>query len=223
MRKLLSSLLLLSCGLLAAQEKYNAIVLEDTETFTLSSATSGNLQVVRSVRVFNDAGLAEAVFEEYTDQFRSLSSFKGTLEREGAKPLKIKKEDLVMVSVASGLAEDGCVNGYRPNASYPFTVTYEYTMTYRKGIATFPSFLPVSTEKVKLEKGSYTLQVPSGTTVKTVYSKVGEPGKEEGKADTYRWDVPVFEGFTYEMLMPSWREIVPYLFSSPAARAPGKT
>ena len=216
MRKHLSSLLLLSCGLLAAQEKYNAIVLEDTETFTLSSATSGNLQVVRSVRVFNDAGLAEAVFEEYTDQFRSLSSFKGTLEREGAKPLKIKKEDLVMVSVASGLAEDGFVNGYRPNASYPFTVTYEYTMTYRKGIATFPSFLPVSTEKVKLEKGSYTLQVPSGTTVKTVYSKVGEPGKEEGKADTYRWDVPVFEGFTYEMLMPSWREIVPYLFSSPA-------
>lgn len=135
MRRFLTSLLLLSCGLLAAQEKYNAIVLEDTETFTLSSATSGSLQVVRSVRVFNESGLEEAVFHEYTDQFRSLSSFKGTLEREGTKPLKIKKEDLVMVSVASGLAEDGFVNGYQPNASYPFTVTYEYTMTYRKGVA----------------------------------------------------------------------------------------
>ena len=216
MRKALTTLLLLSCGLLAAQEKYNAIVLEDTETFTMSSATSGSLQVVRSVRVFNDSGLEEAVFQEYTDQFHSLSSFKGTLERDGAKPLKIKKEDLVMVSVASGLAEDGFVNGYQPNATYPFTVTYEYTMTYKKGIASFPTFLPVSEEKVKLEKGSYTLQVPSGTAVKTVYSKAGELRKEEGKADIYRWEIPVFEGFTDEMLMPSWREIVPYVFACPA-------
>ena len=216
MRKVLTTLLLLSCGLLAAQEKYNAIVLEDTETFTMSSATSGSLQVVRSVRVFNDSGLEEAVFHEYTDQFHSLSSFKGTLERDGAKPLKIKKEDLVMVSVASGLAEDGFVIGYQPNATYPFTVTYEYTMTYKKGIASFPTFLPVNEEKVKLEKGSYTLQVPSGTAVKTVYSKAGELCKEEGKADTYRWEVPVFEGFTDEMLMPSWREIVPYVFACPA-------
>ena len=216
MRKVLTTLLLLSCGLLAAQEKYNAIVLEDTETFTMSSATSGSLQVVRSVRVFNDSGLEEAVFHEYTDQFHSLSSFKGTLERDGAKPLKIKKEDLVMVSVASGLAEDGFVIGYQPNATYPFTVTYEYTMTYKKGIASFPTFLPVNEEKVKLEKGSYTLQVPSGTAVKTVYSKAGELCKEEGKADTYCWEVPVFEGFTDEMLMPSWREIVPYVFACPA-------
>ena len=216
MRKVLTTLLLLSCGMLAAQEKYNAIVLEDTETFTMSSATSGSLQVVRSVRVFNDSGLEEAVFHEYTDQFHSLSSFKGTLERDGAKPLKIKKEDLVMVSVASGLAEDGFVIGYQPNATYPFTVTYEYTMTYKKGIASFPTFLPVNEEKVKLEKGSYTLQVPSGTAVKTVYSKAGELRKEEGKADTYCWEVPVFEGFTDEMLMPSWREIVPYVFACPA-------
>ena len=216
MRKLLTALLLLSCGLLAAQEKYNAIVLEDTETFAMSSATSGTLTVVRSVRVFNDAGLEEAVFEEYTDQFRTLSSFKGTLEREGAKPLKIKKDDLVMVSVASGLAEDGFVHGYEPNASYPFTVTYEYTITYRKGIASIPTYFPVSAEKVKLEKGSYTIQVPSGTAVKTVFSKVGDPVKKAEKVDTYSWEVPVFEGYTDEMLMPSWREIVPYVFACPA-------
>ena len=220
MRKILTALLLLSSGLLAAQEKYNAIVLEDTETFAMSSATSGTLTVVRSVRVFNDAGLEEAVFEEYTDQFRSLSSFKGTLEREGAKPLKIKKEDLVTVSVASGLAEDGFINGYQPSASYPFTVTYEYTINYRKGIASFPTYFPVSAEKVKLEKGSYTLRVVPGTPVNTVCSKVGEcrekAGRTKAEGQIYEWEVPVFEGFTDEMLMPSWREIVPYIFACPA-------
>lgn len=218
MRTLLTSALLLGTILLSAQEKekYNAIVLDDTESFTMSSATSGSLQVVRSVRVFNDAGLEEAVFQEYTDQFRSLSSFKGTVERDGSKPLKIKKDDLVMVSVASGLAEDGFLHGYKPTASYPFTVTYEYTMTWRKGIASFPTFFPVTSEKVKLEKASYTLQVPSGTPVKTVYSKVGDVRKEEGKADVYRWVVPVFEGYTEEILMPSWREIVPYVFACPS-------
>ena len=144
MRYRLPAFLLLWCGLLSAQEKYNAIVLEDVETFTMSSATSGSLEVRRSVRVFNDAGLEDAVFQEYTDQFHAISSFKGTVEKEGGKPVKIKKEDLVMVSIASGLAEDGFVNGYQPTASYPFTVTYEYSMSFRKGFASFPVFFPVS-------------------------------------------------------------------------------
>ena len=207
--------LLLWAGLLSAQEKYNAIVLEDVETFSMSSPTSANLEVRRSVRVFNDAGLEDAIFQEYTDQFRSISSFKGSVEKEGGKPLKLKKEDLVQVSLASGLAEDGFINGYKPTASYPFTVTYEYTLSYRKGFASFPAFFPVSGEKVKVEKASYTIQVPSGTRINTISGKAGEVRKETGKNDTYRWDIPVFEGYADEAMMPSWREIVPFVMACP--------
>ena len=207
--------LLLWTGLLSAQEKYNAIVLEDVETFTMSSSTSANMDVRRSVRVFNDAGLEDAIFQEYTDQFRSISSFKGTVVKDGGNPVKIKKEDLVKVSIASGLAEDGFINGYKPAASYPFTVTYEYTLSFRKGFASFPSFFPVSGEKVKVEKASYTLQVPSGTRINTYSEKAGEVKKETGKNDTYRWDIPVFEGYADEALMPSWREVVPFVMASP--------
>lgn len=215
MRYCLTAALVLWTGLLSAQEKYNAIVLEDVETFTMSSATSGNLDVRRSVRVFNDAGLEDAVFQEYTDQFRSIASFRGTLVREGGNPVKIKKEDLVKVSIASGLAEDGFVNGYRPTSTYPFTVTYEYTLSYRKGFASFPAFFPVSGEKVKVEKASYTLKVPAGTPISTLSEKAGEVRKETGKTDTYRWDLPVFEGYAGEAMMPSWREIVPFVMASP--------
>ena len=90
MKYRLTVLLLLWAGLLAAPEKYNAIVLEDVETFTMSSPTSGSLEVRRSVRVFNEAGLEDAVFQEYTDQFRSISSFKGTVQKEGGSPVKVK-------------------------------------------------------------------------------------------------------------------------------------
>ena len=209
------SLLFLGAFLATAQEKYNAIVLEDTESFTMSSATSGSYQVRKSVRVLNESGLSGAVFQEYTDPFRSITSFKGTLEKEGGKPLKLKKDDLVMVSLASGLAEDGYINVYEPSASFPFTVTYEYTVTYRKGVASFPAFMPVSDEKVKLEKASYTLQVPSDTEIKYVASKAGQLQKETGKADTYRWEFPVYDGYTDEFLMPSWREIVPFVMACP--------
>ena len=207
--------LLLWAGLLSAQEKYNAIVLEDLETFTLSSPTSANLEVRRCVRVFNDAGLEDAAFKEYTDQFRSISSFKGTLTKDGGNPLKIKKDDLVKISIASGLAEDGFLNVYQPAASYPFTVTYEYTLSYRRGIASFPAFFPVSGEKVKVDKASYTLQVPPGTQINTISEKAGEMRKETGKSDIYRWDLPVFEGYANEAMMPSWREIVPFVMASP--------
>ena len=207
--------LLLWAGVISAQEKYNAVVLEDVQTFTLTSATSGNHTVRRSVRVFNDAGLDDALFREYTNQYRSLSAFKGTVEKDGSKPLKIKKDDLVTVSIASGLAEDGFVTAYQPTAAYPFTVTYEYTVAYRKGFASFPVFLPVTGEKVKVEKASYTLQVPSGTEIRAISSKAGEVYKESGKADTYQWEIPTFEGFADEELMPSWREIVPFVMACP--------
>ena len=215
MRYRLSLLLILWAGLLSAQEKLNAIVQEDIEKFTMTSSTSGNLEVRRSVLVLNDSGLEEDVFKEYTDQFRTLASFKGTLEKEGGKPLKLKKDDLVKVSIASGLAEDGFVNAYQPSSTYPFTITYEYSLSYRKGFASFPSFFPVSCEKVKVEKASYTITVPSGTNINVIAAKTDGKVTKEGKTDTYRWDVPVFEGFVIENLMPSWREIVPFVMACP--------
>ena len=208
--------LLLTGSVLCAQEKYHAVILEDAETFTMDSPASGSFTVRRSVLVNDKAGEQEAVFHEYTDQFRSLSAFKGTVERSGAKPLKVKKDDLQMVSIASGLAEDGFIVGYVPSAAYPYTVIYEYTMTFRKGIASFPSFVPVTSEKVRLEKASYRLTVPAGTAISHYAQKVGQVRKEEtGKTDTYLWEVPVFEGFTEEAMMPSWRTVVPNLSASP--------
>ena len=150
---------------LSAQEKCNAVVLEDAEAFVMDSPTSGTYSVRRIVQVNGEAGEQEAVFHEYTDQFRSLTAFKGTVERAGAKPIKLKKDDLKTVSMASGLAEDGFLVGYVPAGTYPYTVTYEYTMTYRKGIASFPTYVPVTSEKVRLEKGSYRLTVPAGTAI----------------------------------------------------------
>ncbi|MBR6881579.1 MAG: DUF3857 domain-containing protein, partial [Bacteroidales bacterium] len=207
---------LLTGTVLCAQEKYHAVILEDAEAFTMDSPVSGSFTVRRSVLVNDKAGEQEAVFHEYTDQFRSLSAFKGTVERSGAKPLKVKKDDLQMVSIASGLAEDGFFVGYVPSAAYPYTVTYEYTMTFRKGIASFPSFVPITSEKVRLEMASYRLTVPAGTAISHYAQKVGEVRKEEtGKTDTYHWEVPVFEGFTEEAMMPSWRTVVPNLSASP--------
>lgn len=212
---LTAALFLLVGGALSAQESLNAIVMEDIESFTMSSPYSGNHEVRRTVLVFNDAGLGEAVFQEYTDQFQALSSFKGTVEKPGSKPFKIKKEDLQKVSLASGLAEDGYLIGYVPSATYPFTVTYEYSMSYQKGIASFPSFTPVSSDKVMVKKASYTLQVPPGTIINSFSVKAGEVRKETGTVDTYTWDIPVFEGFTEENLMPSWLEMVPVVKACP--------
>lgn len=212
---LILSLLLLS-GILSAQEKQDAVVLEDEESFRMDSPASGVYTVRRTVRIYNDSGVKAGVFQEYTDRFRSLSSFKGTITRDGGKPTKIKKDDLTMVSLASGLAEDGYLYAYSPAAAFPFTVTYEYSMSFRNGIASFPAFIPADAEKVRVEKASYTLQVPAGTEVNRISSRVEETRKEEGKFEFYRWEVTDFEGYVDEVLMPSWREIAPYAMASPA-------
>ena len=218
MKKTALALTLLLTGVVLAhsQDRFNAVVLENRQTFTMQSSSSASLKVFRKVLVLNENGLDEAVFLEYTDLSRSIASFSGTVERAGAKPMKIKKSDIETVSASSGLAEDGFTNGYVPSSSYPFTVTYDYTIEYRKGFTSFPPFIPVSNEKTKLEAGSCQILVPSGTAISHFSSGAGEVTlQQNGKYDSYSWEIPKFEGFISEPMMPSPEILTPVVLACP--------
>ena len=216
--RFLMPLLILGLGVqLRAQDKANALIVSDEETFTLNSQTSGEYHVVKTIMVFSDAGDSEAMFYEFTDPYRSLSSFKGTMERDGAKPVKIGKGDLTTVSLTSGLADDGFITAYRPQAAaYPYTITYDYTITYKKAIAVFPSFFPVTGEKTAVTTASYTLKVPAGTEIQQYASGVSGPEKETVKNnDVYRWNVVGFKGYVAESFMPPVNTLIPFVMTAP--------
>ena len=210
--------LILAGSLSWAQEmrKADAVILSYDMTFDMASQSSGTMKACRKVLVMNRKGLASALFNVYTDSFRSLSSFSGRIEAGGKTLRKLKSSDLNTVLLADGMATDAFVSFYEPNAPYPFTVEYEYEMSYRKGFVSFPAFIPVSAPDVSIVQASYTLSVPSQTQIQ--YNASAEPVKSaDGKNDIYRWRFDGYSGYVYEHLIPDLLDFVPYVYSGPVA------
>lgn len=191
-------------------------ITENKEVFTLTSPKSGELTVSRTVVVNSKDGISEAALELYCDSFRSLQSFSGFIMSAGSKPEKLKKKDLTSVALSEGLDDDDLTYYYTPSGQYPMTVHYEYKMLYHGGLAQFPTFFPVESEKAALEKASYEVNVPAGYGIKYYGSQNLEFNKlTENGRDRYCWTVTDFEPIVAEDLMPSVLERLPYLYASP--------
>lgn len=223
MNRILSAVFafLLATAASAQEEKIKAVVERYDASFTMASQSVGTYKVNKRVRVLDKDAADQAVLMVYSDEFRSLSSFSGTLESGGKVIRKYKMSDLEIVSVGEGVT-DAVVSYIEPTAPAPYVVEFTYEVSYKNGFISFPSFIPVSKPDVALESASYVLSVPPGTEL--MYRSSVEPFKEAGaKADIYRWEPSPFHGYVYEHMMPSIFEQVPYLYVAPKAFAYART
>lgn len=205
--------LILTCAVHA--QEASAIVRFYDGKFSMGSSKTGTFKVVTEIEVLGESGAPASVFVENTDSYISLSSFSGSVSYKGKVLTKITKSDLSVRSLSSGLAEDNLAYYYSPSAPYPYTVKYEYTMSYRKGVAFFPTFMPVSDEKVSIENATYSIEVLKGTEIQYYASKASPSSETKGGTDTYIWKVSDFKGFVSEHQMPSALEMVPFVFAAP--------
>ncbi len=194
--------------------KADAVVLEHEACFKMDSQSSGSLHVRTKTLVLNRYGLEAALFSVYTDSFKSLASFSGSMSNSGKIFRKLKKSDLVTVSAADGSVTDAYYTFYSPEAQYPFEVEYEYVVSYRDGFISFPAFLPVTGPSIQLRSASYTIDLPAGTEIQ--YNSTCEPLiSSKGDRTLYRWDVPETDGYVSEHMMPSVTEFIPYVYAAP--------
>lgn len=194
----------------------HATVMSRNETFRMMTPSTGEWTVDVSILVQDGKGRSAAALLIYTDSFRSLSSFSGEITPlSGGKSVKLKQKDLVYYSLSEGLADDSASWAYLPDLPCPMMVHYTYKISYRKGIGSFPTFLAVSDEKVSVQKATYTVDVPEGVAIKHLsggmeYTCVKEKGRE-----CHRWTLSGYPGYVEEEAMPSYLELVPYVFASP--------
>ena len=219
-RRLLPFLLILAAAFPAPAQDRHATIHEDSRTFTMQSLTDGTLTVRRTVEVHSKQGEDAAIFLVYTQQNETLVSFSGEITTPNGKKESLRKKDLTTTSIASGIAEDGFVTYYKPSSvTYPYTVTYNYSVQFKKGFAVFPDFEPVTTEKTALKSGSYTLIVPPGTVIRNWASPTAGSCSFTGgdKNDRYEWKIRDYKGYVSEANMPSWAELAPIVLASPDA------
>lgn len=217
MTRILLSLIALAVFLSASAQTPDAVILQHRETFTMQSPSNGTHKVEATVLVNNEKGLHQAIPSIYTDSFRSIASFGGTVETGGRK-VKFGKKDLYTQSISSGLAEDSYISTYFPSGSFPLTLRYEYTVSYKGGINLFPVFAPVNAFNVQVKTASYTLDLPKGTSIVSYTHKVqGSPEVQEKDRIRLEWTVKDFAPIKDEFLMPPGSELLPAVYAAPAS------
>ena len=224
MRKVLFTLLLLSFALpgFAQDFPFGALIERYDASFTMSSSVTGIYKVNMRVTVVDKDAQDVALFAVYSDSFRTLSSFSGTLESGGKTVRKYRMSDLKTSSVGEGGVTDATVSYLKPVAPIPYVVEYTYEVTYKNGFISFPSFLPLTDPNVTLASASYELTVPAGTEI--MYKSSMEPSiSNSGKNDVYTWKADANPGYVYEHMMPSIYEKIPYMYAAPKSFAYAKT
>ena len=222
MRSFLNIFLLLGACLLpqmaGAQVKASAVIRAHEESFTLQSPATGTHHVKTTVLVQDKAGLSQAAVHIYTDTFTSLGAFSGEIVTASGSHTKLSRKDLVSFAYSSGLVDDGFLSVYLPSEALqvPFTVTYDYTVQYKKGVISFPVFAPVTDTGVRLEEASFTVDVPEGTELigYTAHVEAAAP-RTEKKRTVYRWTAADFTPLAEEDMSPPLRERIPLVYSAP--------
>ena len=212
-RKWVVAVLALLAGLAGRAQPPAEVILFDG-SFEMKSPTEATYTVRTRIRVNAETGLGAAVFAEYSDEYRALTAFSGSVVSGGKVVRKLRKQDVITQLQTAALAEKTYLNVFEPAAPYPFEVEYDYTMTYRKAIATFPSFVPVPGYDIPVRQASYSLSVPVSVPVSYKASSEPEHRTEKGR-DSYRWQVRDIPGTPHEDGMPEMMEWAPFVYACP--------
>lgn len=191
-----------------------AVILNHEAQVVVNSPVDVKYSVVERIRINEENMLPLADFVYYTDAFKSISSFSGTIEQGGKVIKKIKQTDLYTRADSDAFADDSFINVYSPSATLPFEVEYKYTISLRKAVASFPNFVPVVAELVPVKHASYVIKAPADYTIG--YHASFEPAiaKEKGNS-VYTWEINDFPGYVLEHNMPEAVSIVPHVYSCP--------
>ena len=192
-----------------------AVVRESSESFIQQNERNGTHKTTYVITVLNEKGKSFSDFVVGEDDFCELKKFSGEVYDAAGKTIKkIGKKDLVSISFSADLAVNSKTTSYRYNTpAYPYTVKYDYEMTYKNGILLFPLFNPVPDNYVALEKAVYTLQTPFNTEVR--YKAQGTNIEPERTDNGYAWQLSNLPAVPYEKYAPTL-ELFPVVYISPS-------
>lgn len=135
----------------------NVVVLDDS-TDVVASLTDATITYRRELLIPDKKGKEAALWSYVMDKSHKLKNFSATFS-DGKVTRKFKKGDLQRTELSSSLADDSYTYylNYTP-ASYPFTVTYEWTVECHDGVIAYPMFCPIDGYDEQVSHASYTIR-----------------------------------------------------------------
>ncbi len=193
--------------------------------FERPNINTASERVVLVVTVLNgkNSDAAAKLNINVKNNFSSLKSFSGEIfDSRGNSVRKVKKKDLKYTEYFGQLASDYAAYYYEPlYPSYPYTVKYQWEVTYKNGILAFPTFDPVPGIYCPVEKAAYRLTLPSGTLFHSRSFNIPDSSAKPKKSvikdkDIYEWKLKNIAAIEPEPFAPATAiECWPMIYFSP--------
>jgi hypothetical protein len=228
----ISIILLVTAKLANGQENYDiakipVALLKDAtavvrnEELSLIIKTSFNAKITykTAVTILSKGGDSQASIGEYYDKFSVVSNLKATMyDAKGNKLRTYKSSDFKDKSLTADgtLFDDNRLKELDfLNATYPYTIEYSYDKDYN-GYLTFPSWSPISTYNIAVEKSSFTIQLPEQLNFKFLKSKtISTDSTLVDHKKIYKWACDNLMAIEYEPMSTGLSDITPWVIASP--------
>jgi transglutaminase-like putative cysteine protease len=231
-QSLIIAALLLTSSLVSAQNEYDVakipaelilassvVIRNEALNLVVKSRSSATMTFKTAITIFSKSGDNQSYMSEYYDKFSTLYNLKATMyDAKGTKIKTYKSSDFKDRS----LTDDGTMyddNRMKSlqflNATYPFTIEYSYEKDY-DGYLSFPSWSPIGSYDLAVEKSEYTLQIPQNISFKYKKSKgLKTDSAVAGQNIIYHWTAEKLPAIEYEPMSVGIREITPWVQASP--------
>ena len=165
--------------------------------------------------ILNKSMEGESTLIVYYDQFRQVNKFSATiLDKNGGVVKKLKKSDIIDVSIARNSVDDSRVKAAEmAHTEYPYTVVFEYEIEF-DGLFYYPNYTPQFKERVAIQSSKFTIGFPQH--LKPRYKELNIVATSVTPT-SIEWkiiDLPAFEKVPYS---PAITDYVPVVLTAPTA------
>lgn len=198
----------------------NVVVREDHMVFKILSQSKATHTVRFVATIMTPGGKRYATHSADYDKLSKITSFKASVYNANGELIrKVKNNEIIDESDFDGLYSDNRSKSIDLSQStYPYTVEFEYEVEY-KFLFFIPGSVFLTSEKLSLEKGSYTLIYPNGLKPRyyslNINSAPVETKTSEG-LNQITWNVTNLGPVKFEPLGPPMRQLVPRVEAAPS-------
>ncbi|MCH8567715.1 MAG: DUF3857 domain-containing protein [Balneolales bacterium] len=192
----------------------DAVVRNDSRTFTMHRYLSGTFEVIRSVTILSQSGLEHAKFKFIEDSFSEIDFVRARIfDRFGNETGTANFSDFNSTDSGTGFTEyEALLRG----PAFPFTVEVRYQISY-SSFMQFPVWMPAG-NAVSIEQAEFTIAVPTSEDIsyRAFHTEALNPRETRtAQQQRFYWSLQSFYRIRRESNAPSVEELVPRLFSFP--------
>lgn len=190
-------------------------------TVEINQLDNVTIQYKYAITILDESGEQAAVFTEWYDKFRQITSVEGALYNAGGelvKKAKSKEFDDVSAVDEISLMDDNRLKHHQFHYNiYPYTVEYQVSIRWKQTFS-LPSWLPQDQLGLSVENSRFTIIAPEDYVLRyKAYNFPKKPAETtEKNKRKYVWETSRLKALKQRFASPRWHELTTMVTVAPS-------